>query len=215
MKFDAIIFDLDGTLLDSIEDLADAANEMLVIHNFPVNGVSDYLSWVGDGVHELIRRALPDRNFDDTSLAGYVKEFKEKYAVRCLNKTRPYKGISDTLEKLKEKRIKLAVLSNKADNFTIKMVEAVFGKETFDIIFGERKWVPKKPQPDAALEIADKLKINPKKVLFVGDSPNDMKTARAAWMIPVGVLWGYRSEENLKLSGAKILINEPEELLAL
>jgi phosphoglycolate phosphatase len=215
MNIKAIIFDLDGTILDTIEDLADAANEMLINNDFKTNTLQEYISWVGDGVEDLIRRALPKKNFSDIEISNYVEEFKNNYSKLCLNKTKPYAGIPELLSKLKERKIKTVVFSNKAHQFTIMITNYFFKEGLFDEIIGERKGYPRKPDPYVAIEIMKSLKVKPDETLFIGDSGNDMKTAIAAGITPVGVLWGYRNKAELIDSGAKFIIEKPDEILGL
>ena len=215
MQFKAVIFDLDGTLLDTLEDIVDSTNSMLSQFGFPHHDLQTYKYFVGEGIEKLVRRALPKEKNEENFIAHCVTLMREEYSRRWANKTRPYLKIPELLDTLTSRGIKMAILSNKPDDFTKEMVAKFFPEWKFTIVQGEKLSVPKKPDPTAALSIAKKLKISPHKFLFLGDSEIDMKTAQAAKMYPVGVLWGFRTAEELISSGAKRLIQNPWDLIAL
>ena len=213
MSFKAIIFDLDGTLIDSLEDLCNAANRVLKKNNFPTHKMEAYRYFVGEGVVALITRALPDEIKNEDIINSCVGEFREEYRRNWNIKTKPYEGIAEMLDLITLRGLKMAVLSNKPDYFTKKCVAAFLPNWKFDRIIGQRDDVPKKPDPAGAKEIAEYLAVSPSKIIYVGDTPIDMETAIAAGMLPIGVLWGFRPEDELKRSGAHRVIQKPEEII--
>jgi phosphoglycolate phosphatase len=213
MHYKAVIFDLDGTLLDTLEDIADAANSVLNRFGFPQHNLQTYKYFVGEGIEKLVQRALPQKKFQDDFITHCVTLMQAEYSKRWVDNTRVYQEIPDILDSLTNQGIKMAILSNKPDNFTKEMVEKFLLKWQFSIIQGEKPFVPKKPDPSAALGIAERLKLPPRTFLFLGDSEVDMKTALAAGMYPVGVLWGFRTAEELIASGAKVLIKNSTDLI--
>ncbi|MCE5333213.1 MAG: HAD family hydrolase [Desulfobacteraceae bacterium] len=215
-EFRAVLFDLDGTLLDTIEDLADSTNAALGVFGFPVHPIESYKYFVGEGMLNLVKKALPEhaRN-DPVTLDRAFATMKQCYAGSWAKKTRPYPGVPELLDALCERAIPMAVLSNKPHEFTVQMVEALLPRWRFAVVYGERAPVPRKPHPGGALEIASLLRIEPHHFLYAGDTGTDMLTANAAGMYAVGVLWGFRPAEELTGAGAKKLIKYPTELLGL
>ena len=211
MTYSSVLFDLDGTLLDTLDDLADSMNNVLVKRNLPVHPTEAYKIFVGDGVDLLTRRVLGDA-FEDKLAAAVLEDMKSQYAKLWDNKTKPYDGICEMLTLLSQKGIKLAVLSNKPDNFTKLCVERFFDDIKFDIIQGVSEDCPKKPDPTGAFMVAKTLNVTPDQCAYLGDTNTDMKTAKAAGMFPVGATWGFRSAEELRENGAKLLIDHPSEL---
>ena len=214
-KYLGIIFDLDGTLLDTIEDLADSMNQVLTDLGFPTHTLGAYKTFVGEGVEALIRRALPKDQLRSELLDQCLGAFREEYSRRWENKTRPYAGIPELLDHLTGLGLKMAILSNKLDHFTRIMVARLLPRWQFDPVFGARPSVPKKPDPAGALEIAEALHLAPDHFIYLGDTGIDMKTASAAGMVPVGVLWGFRPADELRAQGARWLIEKPGDLIAL
>ena len=214
MTYKAVIFDLDGTLLDTLEDIGDAVNRVLIERDFPAHTRDAYRYFVGDGSAMLVRRALPERARVEETIIECFEAFLEEYGKNWNEKTRPYDGIPELLDALTEKGLKLAVLSNKPHEFTKQCVSELLANWRFDAVLGQRDQIPKKPDPAGAMEVAERLHIPPEEFLFIGDSAVDIKTAIAAAMFPVGVLWGFRPEE-LKESGAQALINRPLEVMNL
>ncbi len=213
--YKAVIFDLDGTLLDTIDDLADSMNAVLAELGCPAHSVEQYKFLVGDGMDVLVWRSLPpDRRDDETCRRTYAM-MKAQYARWQARKTRPYAGIAELLTALRARGLAIAVLSNKPDDATVEVMASYFPQVRFDVVRGAREDVPKKPDPAAALEIAAQLSVQPAEVLYVGDTNTDMKTARAAGMKAVGALWGFRPRQELIDNGAQALITYPLELLAL
>lgn len=216
MNYRAILFDLDGTLLDTLEDLADSMNSVLRRSGFPEHELYAYKYFVGDGMLNLVRRAVPENARTDESLvAACLASMKEEYGRRWKEKTRPYPGVPEMLDALGQKGVKMVVLSNKPHEFTQLTVTTLLPRWKFDAVFGERPSVPRKPDPAGALEIAAAIDVRPAEFLYLGDTSTDMITANAAGMYPVGALWGFRTAEELTASGAKTLIREPSGLLHL
>jgi phosphoglycolate phosphatase len=213
MDFKAVIFDLDGTLLDTLEDLADAMNAVLRNNRLPVHNVAAYRYFVGDGIDMLVRRALPFEIADEDDLNRFIREMKSAYADRWTQKTRLYPGILDLLEAFSAAGFELAVLSNKPDEATRHIIHAFLPGVPFRLVIGAARGKPKKPDPTVALEIADRLGIAPARCVYVGDTSIDMRTAVAAGMFPVGVLWGFRPAEEIIAAGAELLVSKPASLL--
>ncbi len=215
MPYKAVLFDLDGTLLDTIEDMGDAVNRILEQNGFPAHNMDTYSRFVGDGAINLIIRALPEDKRIDTIIHPCLDAFLEDYGRNWNVKTRPYDGIPELLDTLTARRLKMAVLSNKPHKYTKKCVEGFLPDWNFDVILGQRNDVPKKPDPAGALEVAAQLNIPPSDFLYLGDTETDLKTANAAGMFPVGVLWGFRSAKELQENGAKVLIKRPLDIVNL
>ena len=213
MKYRGVLFDLDGTLLDTIQDIADSVNEALSHLGFPVHGVEAYKSFVGDGREVLAVRALPVHHRDFATVTRLIELINEEYSKCWANNTLPYPGIPDLLDALTAKKIKMAVLSNKAHDSTEMMVSEMLPQWHFEAVVGASPSIAKKPDPTAALQIAQQLCIYPIEFIYLGDSDIDMKTAISADMYPVGALWGFRSADELMAGGAKALIGHPSELL--
>jgi phosphoglycolate phosphatase len=213
MHFKAVIFDLDGTLLDTLEDIADAANSTLAKHGFPSHEADAYRYFIGDGVPMLMFRALPPEKRNDDLIADCVTAFRKEYGQNWSVNTRPYKGVPELLDALAARKVKMAVLSNKPDDFTKRCVETFLQDWPFEMILGLRQGAPQKPDPTGALEIAEHLDIAPAHVLYLGDSAVDMKTAVNAGMFPIGALWGFRTLGELVENGARATIEQPMELL--
>jgi phosphoglycolate phosphatase len=210
-KYRAVLFDLDGTLADTLADLGNALNWALKQLGCPTHYIDSYRLKVGDGNRALCARALPDDR------QGLVEEamrlMRERYSEHCFDETRLYPGIAELVTALGQRGYKLAVLSNKRDEFTKRVVEHYFDPSPFIVVRGQMPGVPLKPDPTAALQIASELGVPPEEWLYLGDTNTDMRTARAAGMHPVGVLWGFRDQRELEESGAEIVIAAPQELL--
>jgi len=213
MKCEAVIFDMDGTLLDSLSDIADSMNFVLESMGFPIHKVADYRKFVGNGIGVLVRRVLPEEIRDEKVIENCVEHMREVYSKHWADKTKTYVGIPELLNGLTMNNTKMAILSNKPDDFTKIMAGKLLGLWTFDVVAGQKPSIPGKPDPQAALEIAGQLGVNPGRCFFLGDTNVDMITASAAGMFPVGVLWGFRGREELLASGAKLLLNKPPDLL--
>jgi len=215
MIYKAALFDLDGTLLDSLEDLADSANHALTEMGMPVHPVDAYRYFVGDGMMTLIERIVPDDRRNKKIILDTAEAFRRHYTNNWHVKTRPYAGIGEMLRGLVDAGLQLAILSNKPQDFTELCVERLLGDFSFDPVLGQREGIPKKPDPAGALEIAERLNIAPDQFLYLGDTSIDMLTAGRAGMCAVGVLWGFRTEQELLDSGADHLIQAPADLLEL
>ena len=213
MPFSAVIFDLDGTLLDSLGDIAWAGNQVLVQLGFPAREKQDYLQFVGEGVRRLFWRALPEEAQTEKMVDRCCEGFRIAYAERWNVETRPYDGIAALLEELQRREVTMAVLSNKPHEFTVRCVQAHFAAVPFARVLGQRDSVPRKPNPAGALEIADHCRRPSEQFLYVGDTAIDVETGLAAGMFPVGVLWGFRPREEMVQAGARGLAARPEELL--
>jgi phosphoglycolate phosphatase len=213
MNFRAVLFDLDGTLLDTLDDLADSTNLALRQLGLPPHPVESYKYFVGDGIDNLARRAAPEDRRDRATLDECVKLTRENYSARWAEKTRPYDGIPDLLEALTERGIPMAVFSNKPDEFTQLCVARLLPDWRFDTVLGAVPTRPKKPDPAGALQIAKRLQLDPAAMVYLGDTDTDMQTAVAAGMFPVGALWGFRTAEELRGNGARVLIERPGDLL--
>lgn len=209
----AVIFDLDGTLLDTLDDLADSVNAVLKEGGFPTHDVQAYKAFIGNGAEVLIRRALP-QGADDETVHRTVSAFQAYYAEHCLDKTRPYEGVAEALKSLKEAGFALAVLSNKPHPFTCELAERFF-PGIFTAVAGNRAEFPRKPEPHAPCWLAGQLNALPCECFFVGDSGVDMQTGVRAGMHPCGVTWGFRSAEELTQNGAETLFHDPKELALL
>jgi phosphoglycolate phosphatase len=215
MTYDAIIFDLDGTLLDTLADIAESVNVVLAQFGFPVHELDAYRNFVGDGVATLFDRAIPEDRCDAQTVQACVAAFREAYRRRWNVHTCPYDGIPEMLDELSRRRWRLAVLSNKPDEFTQSCVRHFLSTWRFEVVFGQREGIPRKPDPTAANEIAALLNVPSSRCLYVGDTSIDMHTACNAGMYPVGVLWGFRTRRELELAGARHLIDHPRQLLDL
>lgn len=215
MPYKAILFDVDGTLLNTLEDLSDAVNRVLAGKGFPTHKLEAYRYFIGDGSAMLITRALPEEKRNDDTIRSCIEMFIEDYGRNWNVKTKPYDGVTEMLDALMARGLKIAALSNKPHEFTKRCVNDLLPNWTFEVVLGYRDAVPLKPDPASALEVAKRLNIPPVDFLFLGDSAVDMKTAIAAGMYPVGVLWGYRSIEELQENGAQALIERPLEILNL
>ncbi len=215
MKFEAVLFDLDGTLLDSIEDLTDSMNIVLDGFGFPGHDAEACKNFVGDGVEIFALRALPENRRDEATVAQCAAEMRAEYRKRWSLKTRPYDGIPELLDDLTLRHLKLAVLSNKPEESTKEMVAELLSKWRFYPVAGARPSVPQKPDPILAIEISQQLRMPADKFLYLGDTGTDMKTARGAGMFAVGALWGFRTAEELKDTGAEVLVAHPSEVLQL
>lgn len=206
------IFDLDGTLVNSIYDLGDSVNMALSAHGLPQHTYDEYKLFVGNGTRMLIRRALPP-DIRGTELENTVfEEFSALYEKNCLNKTAPYDGIHQCLCSLKQKGAMLAVASNKPEEFSKRIVHSLFGDELFSVIAGSREGVPKKPQPDIIDSILSELSEEKSSCVLIGDSDVDVLTARNAGIPCIGCSWGFRGRQCLENAGCDVIIDMPCEL---
>ncbi|HNS10597.1 MAG TPA: HAD family hydrolase [Candidatus Ozemobacteraceae bacterium] len=213
-SYRGIIFDLDGTLLDTLTDLADSTNRVLTRHGFATHPVDAYRYFVGDGMRMLVERALPPEHRVAAVIAGIFAELHADYGENWAVATRPYAGVVELLAGLLQRGIVMSVLSNKPDEFTGIMVRKYFPDIPFKCVYGLSDRVAKKPDPAGALRIATETGIKPEQTLYLGDTLVDMKTAVAAGMFPIGALWGFRDEPELRAGGAELLLQHPLQLLA-
>lgn len=211
----AVLFDLDGTLVDSLEDIADAMNEVLGRLDLPRHPVDAYRYFVGEGMEMLVRRALPPDRRDDAAVAEVVPLTRAAYAARATRKTRPYPGIPELLDALAARGIPVAILTNKPHEPALELVAHLFADRSFAAVLGARSDHPRKPDPAGALAVAEEVGVPPAAWLYLGDTATDMETGRAAGMRPVGVLWGFRPAEELRSAGAAALVAHPLDALAL
>ncbi len=213
--FDAVLFDLDGTLLDTLRDIGQACNRVLVDRGYPPHPIEAYRYFVGDGARVLLSRALAEGHRDEATIDACLADYLAAYAGGWNVHTQPYAGISDMLDALIERGLKLAVLSNKPHPFTVQCVETFLARWTFHAVRGQTDAFPRKPDPGSALDIARQLGTTPGRVCYVGDTRTDMQTATRAGMVAVGVLWGFRERAELEENGARRIIAHPRELLSL
>lgn len=209
----AVLFDLDGTLLDTLDDLADAMNASLAQFGAPPHPVAAYRKFVGDGIHHAARRALPADRRDEATIEAVVAVMRVEYHQRQAAKTRPYPGIPELLDELTRRGVPRCVFSNKPDAATQQVVAQLLGRWSFSPIRGARDDTPLKPAPDGAVAVAAELGLPPSAVLYLGDTNTDMQCAVAAGMIPVGAAWGFRDADELLSAGACAVINTPREML--
>jgi phosphoglycolate phosphatase len=210
----AVIFDLDGTLIDSLADIAESINLMLDDHKFPRRESEIFKQMVGDGMEKLVERALPEDQRNDQMITTCVEEYRAHYAKIWQRETTPYPGIIEALATLRSRGHKLGVISNKAHRFTVLMTEHYFGRECFDLILGQRNEVPRKPDPAGAHELAAQLGVELAACAYIGDSGIDMQFACNSGMRAIGVTWGFRSEDELRENGANMLVRSAGELVA-
>jgi phosphoglycolate phosphatase len=215
MSFHAAIFDLDGTLLDTLDDIANAANSILAARGFPMHPNVNYRVFIGEGVIKLMLRALPETHQDDATVQACVAAYVQEYERTWNALTKPYLGVPEMLDALAARGLKLAVLSNKPDRFTQRCVDELLANRVFGAVLGASDRFPRKPDPAGAFEIAKRLEVPPTECLYLGDSGIDMQTARAANMCAVGALWGFRDQAELLKDGAQFLVSKPCEVLDL
>jgi len=211
----ALVFDLDGTLIDSLRDIAEAANSSLVEQGFPAHPIESYRRFVGDGVRVLFERALPTDRADPELITRCASGFAAHYAHGWNRHTQLYPGIAGLLDEMSRRQLRLAVLSNKPHPFTCQCVRHFLSAWNFEVVAGQRDGIPKKPDPAGAVEIARDLGVAPAQLALVGDSSVDMETARNAGFDAIGVSWGFRTREELWQHGAHVVIDDPRQLLEL
>lgn len=210
----AVIFDLDGTLADSIESIAYCANTALAHLGYGPFEKCDYKQFVGDGARKLLERCLLHRGEESLEhITQFEEEYRELFKEYCTYQVKPYEGIIPLLEELKRNEIQIAVLSNKPHERTVDVVESLFGRDCFDMIVGQSETREKKPSPEGVYYISDKLNLPLSEIIYVGDTKTDMQTGKNAGLFTVGVLWGYRDEKELREHQADVIIKYPEELL--
>jgi phosphoglycolate phosphatase len=212
-EYKAAIFDLDGTLLDTLDDIADSMNAALKRMGFATHETPAFRYLTGDGIRSMAERSLPVLERNETTIEACIRGFRSEYEDRWAAKTRPYLGIPDLLDELARRRITLSILSNKLDKFTNLVASHFLARWHFSFIIGSRPGLPQKPDPSGALFIARELAIPPARFIYLGDTGVDMRTAISARMFPIGALWGFRDEKELLENGARAVIRVPGELL--
>lgn len=213
MKIKAVIFDMDGTLLNTYEDLANAVNYGLEKSGFPTHDAEKYKYFCGNGTDVMITRALPTEHRDEETLKKVRELYFEYYNAHSGECTRPYDGIPELLTELRAKGIKLGVVSNKIDFMTQIVAKEYFG-DVFDCVTGQRVGVPIKPDPAMVFEVMKTFGVTADECIFVGDSDVDALTGKNSGAFMVGVLWGFRDEKELMENGADVVISEPSQILS-
>lgn len=210
--FKLAVFDLDGTLVNSIFDLADAVNTALSEKGYPVHETDEYYFMVGNGAKKLCERALPEDRRTEEEIVSLQRRFSEAYSQNCLNKTRPYEGMPELVKRLREAGIMCAVASNKPDSFSGEIVAALFPEVRFDLVRGKRDGVPTKPQPQIVYNIAAELGADLAQAVFIGDSCVDVQTAHNAGLPCIGCVWGFRGEAELKANNCEYIAQTPDDI---
>jgi phosphoglycolate phosphatase len=219
MKYKCVIFDLDGTLVDTLEDIACSMNRALEARGFPPVPPGEYRNMVGWGINKLAYLALPaavrEEGAGEAAAAAVAADASRFYAERPLVYSKPYPGIPEVLAELRGKKIKTAVLTNKPNRVARLVIEGLFSSGSFDAVYGERPGVPRKPDPASTWDLLVELDRTPRETVFIGDSEIDIETARAAQCHALGASWGFRSRDVLENAGADRIIGRPRELLEL
>jgi phosphoglycolate phosphatase len=213
MKYNTVIFDLDGTLLNTLDDLRDSLNEILIKHSYLPQALEDVRRFVGNGVWNLVRRSLPS-SCSDQEVTKIMEEFKIHYKKNMQNKTRPYNGIIELLLDLNRFNYKVAIVSNKYDAAVKELAQTYFGN-LIPVAIGETTEIKRKPAPDSIFTAVRELGSSLDSTVLVGDSETDVQTAKNAGIPCIGVTWGFRCREVLREEGADYLIDTPRELLTL
>jgi phosphoglycolate phosphatase len=213
MTYQAVLFDLDGTLLNTLQAIADSANTALRKAGFATHSFDDYRYFVGEGMRTLALKALPENARDHDTAEKVMKLIDDEYSLHWMDNTSIYDGIPELLDGLAAQHIKMAVFSNKPQKYTAASVEKFLARWNFNVVLGASENIPHKPDPAGALLIAKKFGILPERFVYLGDTSLDMRTAVASGMYPVGALWGFRPEAEILSGGAKKLISEPCELM--
>lgn len=215
MHYKAILFDLDGTLLDTLADLGNSMNRVLAEQGFPTHPLDAYRYFVGNGARKLVTRTLPEAQLNEATIGRNLRLFLQEYEQHWKDDTRSYAGVPEMLDALQTRDLKRIVFSNKPHDFVLLCVRELLSAWQFDAIIGQSDATPAKPDPTGALRIAKELDLTPADFLYLGDTGTDMQTAVAAGMFPVGALWGFREREELLEHGAQALIEHPQDLLLL
>jgi phosphoglycolate phosphatase len=209
----ALVFDLDGTLVNTLADVAESMNHVLAKHGLPGYEHSAYRRFIGEGIARLVSQALPPRAIDATD--AIERDYRAYYAEHMLDQSKPYPGVEELLAELTARGVPFSVLSNKPDAATQHMIRTLFAHAPFVDVVGQKPEKPNKPDPTVALELAQAMRVAPSRCAFVGDSGIDMATGRAAGMHTVGVTWGFRDRAELRAHRADSLIERPDQLIAL
>ncbi|MCQ2285387.1 MAG: HAD family hydrolase [Bacteroidales bacterium] len=210
-----IIFDLDGTLLNTIDDLCDSCNYVLSNHNFPIHTPDECKYFVGNGIRKLIERALPKDQCSEEQIDSLFQEFLPYYKLHSADKTAPYDGITETLHHLIALGVKVAVASNKAQEAMGPLLKHYFPDIQWTCAFGQREKVPIKPHPQVVFDILEKTRVAAAETYYIGDTAVDMETAARAGLYKIGAAWGFRTKQELAQSGADIIIDHPSQIIDL
>lgn len=208
-----IIFDLDGTLLNSLEDLADCTNYILRKYQYPEHPLDAYKYFVGDGIRKLIERAIPENVRTSENITLVFNDFIDYYSIHKTDKTAPYPGIIETLEFLQNQKIAIGVASNKADHLMYPLMQHYFPTILFAAILGKREGIAEKPNPQIIFDIMAKTGIAQSQTIYAGDTATDVATAKNSGLRCIGVLWGFRDRNELTKAGADYIIENPLELI--
>jgi phosphoglycolate phosphatase len=209
-KYTTVIFDMDGTLLNTLEDLQSSVNHAMRSCNFPEHSLENIRKFVGNGIERLLELAVPDGK-ENPKFSQALEDFKADYAIHCNDKTRPYDGVLELMKVLKEHGIKMAIVSNKADFGVKKLLEIYFG-EVVAAAIGQRENLRKKPAPDMVWEALKELGAKKEEAVYVGDSEVDLATARNSGLPCISVEWGFRDRDFLEKEGAECIVSSAEEL---
>lgn len=210
LKYTTVIFDLDGTVLNTLEDLCDSVNYALSKCAYPLRTIDEVRSFVGNGIGKLIERSAPEGT-ERNDIEKFHAVFTAHYKEHCADKTRPYDGIIELLKKLRKEGVKTAVVSNKAD-YAVKSLCREYFPELFDMAVGEREGIRRKPCPDSVIEVMDKIGADRVKTVYIGDSDVDIATAKNAGVDSIAVTWGFRSKDFLQKHGATVMAENAKEL---
>jgi len=211
----AVIFDLDGTLLDTLGDITAALNHVMETRGFPIYSKTECADFIGEGSGRLISLALPESEQNEQRIAECAEHFFEIYEKCCCKTSLPYPGIPQLLSELSDRKIPTAVLSNKPHRFTEICISELLPDWNFEVVLGHREGTPRKPDPYSVMQIVDFLDLDASKIALIGDSPVDVATAAAVGMFSVAVTWGFRAESELREAGADMIISQPDELVSL
>jgi phosphoglycolate phosphatase len=210
-KYDTVVFDLDGTLLNTLEDLTDSVNFALALYGFPCRKLAEVRSFLGNGAARLMELSIPD-GMNNPQYVKCLADFRNHYQENMQNKTDAYEGIMELLRQLSKENYRIAIVSNKFDK-AVKELNRVYFGEYIKVAIGESKNVSIKPAPDIVFKALEELGSTVDKAVYVGDSEVDVKTAKNSGMMCVGVTWGFRDREVLEQNGADYIIDSPQELL--
>ena len=213
MKYELIVFDMDGTILDTLEDLKNSMNHTLRLYNMPERTLDEIRSFVGNGIRKLIERAVVSGTSDEM-IEIIHKDFMKHYEIHCADFTKPYNGVNSLIQELRNRGYKTAVVSNKAHDAVLDLCDQYF-PALFDVALGEKPEIAKKPAPDMVNLVLDQLQISRKKAVYIGDSDVDVATARNSNLDMIAVDWGFRTREFLTEQGADTIVSNPEEILNL